>query len=694
MTKNGKPVASGWKCKDQKIKGLKILKRAAQLLEPGIRRQTDANGHLNVYKFITGYIMLPDTFTLLETVTSPSLDLDKLRDQLWMMKNALIKAAAEFDCTISGSACPVGYDNQSFPAAANSDTRCNNAGMHIHLNAPSDRVKIKLANLLVQIIPELTALSTNSPIYNQAVSKYYSDRLHSSPLVGADNVEVLIYDPGLPLQFDDPRKRYRFVTVWTKSKRTIEIRGFDSPMTIDWAMAIAAIIQCLAVKATNLFLDETFRRSTVMSDKKAVRLANYEAAIQKGLGALFIPDNTTHVHLKSKGKKQSLSFLYHNEAVNPDKKIRANLAVKRLLYYIEAEAFDLGLTKYLEPIYQAVATQKNQSDLQISWYREEGYKGFLNKLTAESGRQPDNGLIESRLKRNYFTVRQKRKGSSGQQLSFTLAALGKLCLKSGDRVTVSGPLASLDLAVANESRNSNALPLSEDEVRLGLGIRDTLGVSLYDPVIIGQRAMVPIVIQKTNDEWKHIPQTIRKKQDLRFSVQKGLKDYPHSIVISERDANTLNIHDGDKVKVAGSGGQTADFPVTVLRGLRSGIVAMMLKGRKSIGLNLGDSVKLIPRRASTPVQRKLTVVPGHRNDIGASPPAIRLSRIILTELGLTDGTQANVEINGQAGKELKTVVVKCDTRNRSASSAGLVKSVRDDFKVNLGDHVTLSVNRS
>jgi hypothetical protein len=691
MTKNGQPVASGWRCDDQKIKGLRILKRAAQILEPGIKRQTDAHGHVNVYKFKSGNIMVPDTFTLLETVTSPSTNLDKLRNQLWKMKKSLINASAEYDCLISGSACPIGYGNQSLSAAANSDTRCNNAGMHLHLNAPNDRVKIKLANLLVQIIPELTALSTNSPVYNKAISRYYSDRLNSSPLVGAENVEVLNFDPDYPLQFDDPRKRYRFVTVWTKSQKTIELRGFDTPMTIDWAMAIAALIQCLGVKATKLFLDETHRRSTVMSDKKSVRQKNFAAAVQKGMGAKFIPDNTTHINLKTKGKKQELSFLYHNKAVDQKKKINAQLAVKRLLYYIEAEASELGLIKYLDPIYQAVADAKNQSDLQIGWFKSQGYSGFLKKLTSESAKKPVNAMITPEKKITYLTVRQKAKGVSRKFITFTPKTLGQLNLTKGDQVIVSGPIASKELTVTIDKGSSKSLPLSDNEVRLGLSVRDNLGVSLYDPVIIWSQPMVPIIVQKTGEKWEHTPQPIKKKTVPLLKVHKGLKKYSPNIALSEKDAKLMGVSDGDTIGVSSSNGKTADFPVVLLSDLRPGIVAMMLKDRNSIGVQLGDSIRLTKKRTSVMTQKKLKVVSGDRRDIGASPPVIRINKSVLADMGVPHGAHANIEMAGLSGKALKTVVVKRNAKRRTSAGVGLVKSVRDAFNVDLGDLVTIAI---
>ncbi|MFC1453432.1 hypothetical protein ACFLSJ_08835, partial [Verrucomicrobiota bacterium] len=262
-TKDGKPIDSGYdrSVRDvTKVTGLQILSTAAQSIRSNVSPTQDRHGHVR-WDFSDGSSLMPDTFALLETVTGPSSDLNKLRDQLWTMKSALIKAATSCGCVVSAAACPVSYKYDDIRSRAN--VKCNNAGMHIHLEALDDRIKGKFANLLTQVVPELAALAANSSVYNRQKSKYSSKRLSVSPLVGAKALEIFKYNPDNPLQWDDPNKRYRFVTVFTKGKKTVELRGFDTPLNIDWAMAIAALVQCLAVKETRLFVAEN--RNTVVS---------------------------------------------------------------------------------------------------------------------------------------------------------------------------------------------------------------------------------------------------------------------------------------------------------------------------------------------------------------------------------------------------------------------------------------------
>ncbi len=498
MTSQGGPISSGWQQSDvSKYLGLQILRDAANSIQPGIMRQVDAAGHINVYKFSDGKIMLPDTFTLLETVTAPSTDLDLLRDQLWVMKNAAIKAADKYqNSMLSGAACPVAYKYDDIGSAAR--VTANNAGMHVHLEALNDKVKIKFCNMLMQVMPELTALAVNSSVYNRQPSPYFSHRLNTSPLVGPSGVSPMEYEPENPLQFNDPAKRYQYLTPYTKSKCTVELRGFDTPLTIDWAMAIGALMQCLGSKASRLFVEE--QRNTVVGNNSKSRIDNFNAAMTHGLSGKFTPDHSFGVKLDN--KRQNMSFLYHSKDASPDRKpVSASLAVKRLLYYVEAEAYELGLIQYLEPLYQAVRTGRDQARQQLEWFRELGFEGYLGKLKEESARPPNNRWMATSGGRTYLTVRQSLKGAASGSVYLSSTGLSKIQAREGDELVISGPLGSLKAKAARDSNTSGTIPLADDEIRLGKTLRNQLGVSMYDPIIIGRAGVIPIVIEKTSPQW-------------------------------------------------------------------------------------------------------------------------------------------------------------------------------------------------
>ena len=673
MTKEGKPVQSGWGSDNQKILGLKILSTAAESIEPGIKRQSDRFGHKNIYQFKDGSMMMPDTFTLLETVTSPSKNLKILRNQLFTMKNALIKSAEKYGCLVSGAACPIGYAYNDLQTSAN--TLCNNAGMHIHLEAPGDREKKKIANFFTQIIPELVILSANSPIYNTQQSQFASKRLSTSPLVGAENLEVHKYDPDNPIQFDS-KKRYQFVTMHTKKKVTVELRGFDAPMNIDWAMAIAAVVQCYAAKGTKMFISK--QRDTVMSNSKSLRGSNYNDAVKKGINALLKPDKTTHMTFTKDSGKPSLniSFLYHNKSVDENKKVAAALAVKRLLYYVEAEAYELGLTGFLQPLYDAIRSEKNQSAIQTEWFQKLGYKKYFDKLAAESAKLPVNKQFKKGVSRKYFIARQKLKSASKEKIYLTAEGLKSAGLKEGDSTTVSGPLGSIKIEVALEKNSSDSLPLTKEEVRISLGCRNQIGISLYDPIIIAQEKAIPLIITKTDSKWAFTPEISAGSQNL-FRIQKGIEKYKDYVVINKKDALSIGVVSGDDLCVTGDSGHKGQFLVKVSQQkVLPGNVAMMKKDRESIGESLGNLIKL-----SKGASRFFTVYKG----LTEHKDFIVINEKDAKSLGVVSGDRLSV-ISIEENKQrflVKTV------KSLKPGVVAMMKKDRDAISVNLGDSVKL-----
>jgi len=65
-------------------------------------------------------------------------------------------------------------------------------------------------------------------------------------------------------------------------------------MTIDWALGIAALVQCLALKATKLYIEKN--RNTIVSAKKAYRVVNFQACV--GNLSAIIATGTGNKNLK------------------------------------------------------------------------------------------------------------------------------------------------------------------------------------------------------------------------------------------------------------------------------------------------------------------------------------------------------------------------------------------------------------
>lgn len=676
----GKGVSSGYSSTSfdpANVLGHAILRDAAGQIEPGLRPVADSHGHSVVFKFKNGSQILPDTFTLLETVTSATPDLKVLRSQLWKMKSALIAAARKHGCRVSGAACPVSYEYSDFSQSPNATF--NNAGMHIHIDAPNDRVKVKLANMVAQVIPELAALSANSPIYNRARETVVSKRLSTSKLVSAKAVEVLTFDPRNPLQNDDPQRRYRFVTQFTKSFKTIELRGFDTPMTIDWAMAIAALVQCLATKASNLFID--VQRNTPCSAKRLYRAKNYEAAVEHGLDAEFEVDPTFHVG------DSKLPFLYHHPKARSGETVSALLALKRLLYFVEDEVCRLGVQEFLKPIYDAVRTGKNQASQQLEWFGG-GYDSFERRLVDKAAAAPSEADYQPDSERRYFIVRQRSKGGDDEHAEMSrkgLAAVGK---RARDKVVLSGPVGNLRMQLA-EAPAREAITLDDDEIGVGAKARRKLAISLFDPIVVAGKEIKTVVAEQCGPGWTRPPSPSRPSGD--FTVRQGFKQFgAGSIAIGKSAAEELGVEDGDTVTVAAGGGVTLEMTLRIGPGsLKPHVASLMKADREALDVEEGGSVQV--RKGSRPAPEPpesvtLKVRQGFKEH---GPGHIVISASTTESLEAEDG--AVVEVEG-ADEATLSMTLKIGPQTLKRDSAGLMKADREKLGVEEGDSVEVRVS--
>lgn len=677
-SENGQPVKSGYNQQNSTDKGHLILKKAANILG---EYKIDWDGTHTKFKFLSGGMkgaaLMPDTFTLLETVTYHSDDLDYLRDQLWNMKKALIQAAKEYSCWISGAACPVTY---SYEIINNPNATFNNAGMHIHIDAASDRDKIKLANQIAQIIPELTALCANSSIYNKSKAGKHSKRLSVSTLASAKMVEVINHDPTKELKWDNPNKRYRWVTQYPKGKKTVEIRGFDTPLNIDWAMAIAALILCVGEKASHLFIKN--KANTIVSDKKEYRIDNFEAAVEKGLKAEFQVDATYHRMIH--GKKKHLSFLHHDPEALPGSKIPAHLAAKRLLFYIEDEAYRLGLLNYLEPFYTAVNNKKNQADQQIEWFGKGRFSSYLETLTKEASLKPENRKITSEAKRKYFLVRQRSQNAKPGTIELSEKTLVDLKLKAGEIIVASGPLGSFSIKAAVDSR-SHGRKVTDREVGLSASVRRKLGLSLFDPVILDKQEIKPFITQKTGPEWYSVKQS--SPSELERNVVKGFHDVgPGTAVLSESTVRALRLAAGAKAFIWKEKAHNVQLKIVSKNRFKDSIIGLMEKDREDIGVNIGDRIFLSAKKpvsAVTPSDQGLYKVQQGLKEDSDDPAVIRLHKSAADKLKIKE--KDTVEVTAKSGNVMNAVIYL--SSKISEKDIALRKNARQKLSVSLGDFV-------
>jgi len=128
-------------------------------------------------------------------------------------------------------------------------------GQHVHVGCPDGDSAIYLAHMLARYVPHFTALSASSPFQQGADTSYQSSRLN--------NVSAFPLAGQLPFvqtwsEFTDYFKRVRGLGVVESMKDfywdirpkpeygTVEVRVFDTPLTVERAALLAAYVQVLA----------------------------------------------------------------------------------------------------------------------------------------------------------------------------------------------------------------------------------------------------------------------------------------------------------------------------------------------------------------------------------------------------------------------------------------------------------------
>jgi len=166
-------------------------------------------------------------------------------------------------------------------------------GMHVHYEVNDDQLRVKLINLVRLFIPEVVAVSVNSPFAEGVFSGYKSSRLHRydpTPTVGIppslngwDNLESYIKKMA-HLGIQEDRDIY-----WDVRHRvhmhTLEFRVMDTQANLTATIAIASLILSLLMWAEDIIRQSKQIPIAVATEKEA--RANRESAKRLGLEAVF-----------------------------------------------------------------------------------------------------------------------------------------------------------------------------------------------------------------------------------------------------------------------------------------------------------------------------------------------------------------------------------------------------------------------
>lgn len=295
----------------------------------------------------------------LEIATDACETLEELERQLLELREAVNKAASENDLfLIATGANPYtkGKVGEYF------------AEQH-HLDAPTNEDKLRLNNFLRIFVPELFAISVNSPIHENDITRWKSVRASMNTYDVSNRVNPNIKTPPyltledvkkglLPLfahekSYEESRKKSRYydVSPFTKKYRneegykpTLEVRLFDTQPSVPLTLAYGALLQALVLKSKKIRWIPKF---------KIEHNRNY--AIKDGLSCHFIysRDEKRYYHYKNLSDKSAVSV------------------VRKLMKWVGPEISELGYKRYLDPIKRLLKHKRNLADRQVHL--------FLNK---------------------------------------------------------------------------------------------------------------------------------------------------------------------------------------------------------------------------------------------------------------------------------------------------------------------------
>jgi carboxylate-amine ligase len=246
---------------------------------------------------------------------------------------------------------------------------------HHHIGTSSNREKIWIHNMIRNFIPEIMALTVNSPILLGKPCGVKSIRMDTrNPNVGPiDGVPYLTsYNSEQTanlIKKGDPR--LMDVTPFSRYS-TVEIRIMDNQISIERSVAIAAVLEALALKARKMMEEN----KPVPRVSQEVLGKNREAALIHGLSAIFNVDN-------------NIKLAYHGSGKN---KIRAFGAVEEVLKFILPELHEIGAkNRHLMPIIASIKLARAGKGGTLADWQLQAFKSFMED---SSGKELKNAFLD------------------------------------------------------------------------------------------------------------------------------------------------------------------------------------------------------------------------------------------------------------------------------------------------------------
>ena len=171
-------------------------------------------------------------------------------------------------------------------------------GQHVHIGCPDGDTAMYLTHAMSRYIPQFIALAASSPYHQGTDTSFDSSRLNSvyafplsgrAPVLDRWDAFVAYFEKMRRAKVVDSMKDFYWDIRPKPEYGTIEVRVFDTPLTVEKAAALAAYVQALA---RHLLLERPF---AIHEDMYLAYTYNRFQACRFGLEGLLI-DPATHEH--------------------------------------------------------------------------------------------------------------------------------------------------------------------------------------------------------------------------------------------------------------------------------------------------------------------------------------------------------------------------------------------------------------
>src|SRR5262249_10563089 len=220
-------------------------------------------------------------------------------------------------------------------------------GQHVHIGCPDGDSAIYLAHVLSRYVPHFIALSASSPFQQGEDTSYQSSRLNTVSAFPLSGQMPFVHSWGEFIEYFNKMRGYGIVEsmkdfYWDVRPKpeygTVEVRVFDTPLTVERAAALVAYVQSLA---RHLLSD---RPRAPSRDVYTLHNYNRFQACRYGLQGVFIDGYTErHVSLRD-DVLETLSILAPHAA-----ELGAGAALEDIAGHVRADASD---AKWLREAYR------------------------------------------------------------------------------------------------------------------------------------------------------------------------------------------------------------------------------------------------------------------------------------------------------------------------------------------------------